>query len=388
MPHLMIGCLHDATSDNVDQVKDFIRNHGGRTLDDLEDGTIFGQVHDGAEVPEQLTNRLRDHDYVDDLLRIVPVTYTSSSNDETMTVYEPEDSLSFERRRLLEHLGLSATQDEQPSNSTYTKMTYIFIESAPSSPRGAKCRLPGCERTIEPGSLRLALHPGMDQGWWRNNTTFLYHIECFERIADFTQLAFIQRVLPVTRNTWKYRNLNVGGILDGNYFVSAGVERLIQEWREVHAMWAAKRDDCYDETQDVLPANLDALLYQSGSAVNQEPKKPGRMKEYEYLLLRTMLAPNESDGPEDPSEWNLFSEYIDSAAEALDNPHDLSTMLQRWQTDVLNLCILKKLAKEDESELDDSQVETKHALGEKPMRALRRLSGIPMVDTHTAFWGI
>lgn len=163
----------------------------------------------------------------------------------------------------------------------------------------------------------------------------LYHIECFEEIADFSKVEFLGRLQPLTRNTVKYRNLNIGSVLDGNYLVSGGVERLVLEWKVTHGKWADKRDGLYDESRR-LPADFDSLLRQAGSAVYQCSKIPDGMDRIKYYNLITTLAPNESDGQDDTSEWNLFSEYLDPAVEALDNPHDLSAMLRRWQTDVVS----------------------------------------------------
>ncbi|KAJ5467321.1 hypothetical protein N7475_005073 [Penicillium sp. IBT 31633x] len=99
---------------------------------------------------------------------------------------------------------------------------------------------------------------------------------------------------------------------------------------------------------------------------------------FEYYNLITTLAPNESEGPDDKSEWNLFKEYLDSSAQALNRPHDLSSMLRRWQNDVC-------LASEEEDRLNEVQLKARHALEEKAIRALKRLSGIPMPNMQSSF---
>jgi len=52
--------------------------------------------------------------------------------------------------------------------------------------------------------------------------------------------------------------------------------------------------------------------------------------------LLVTLAPYESNGPDDTEEWNLFDTYLDSTVKAFNDPHDLSTMLQRWHEDVVS----------------------------------------------------
>lgn len=75
----------------------------------------------------------------------------------------------------------------------------------------------------------------------------LYHIEFFEKIADFSRVEFLGRIQPLTRKTWRLRDAKIGSILDGNYLVSSGVERLVLEWKVTRGKWADKRDGMYDE---------------------------------------------------------------------------------------------------------------------------------------------
>jgi hypothetical protein len=44
-----------------------------------------------------------------------------------------------------------------------------------------------------------------------------------------------------TRFTFKFRSVNVRGILDGNYLVTGGVEGLVLECKVSHEKWADKR---------------------------------------------------------------------------------------------------------------------------------------------------
>lgn len=164
-----------------------------------------------------------------------------------------------------------------------------------------------------------------------------YHIRCFEKIADFSKAEFLDRIQPLTRSTWNFRGLKTGSVLDGNYLVPGGVERLVLEWKGTRGRWIDKRDGVYDESEYRLPADFDALLRKAGSAEYQKPTNPQWINAFEYHNLLFNLAPFESDGRGDVKEWNLFATYLDRAAEALDNQHDLSTMLQRWQNDAVSL---------------------------------------------------
>ncbi|KAJ5185673.1 hypothetical protein N7491_006457 [Penicillium cf. griseofulvum] len=366
MPYYLVKCYEGVPSENVNQIKEFVRGNGGEIQQDFESFNGFS-----AEFSEDLMARLKSHEDVESVEIDLFAPYQSPSSEEAPASPTLEDVVSLEKMRLIRHIDLETTRSREPS--------LFFIESAPNSTRGAKCRLPGCDRMIQPGDLRFAMYPGMDQGPWGRSNASLYHIVCFEKIADFSRVEFLDRLQPLTRNTFRYRGVKVGGILDGNYLVSGGVERLVLEWKVTHGKWADERDGLYDESEDRLPADFDSLLRQAGSAVYQGSKPPDGMDQFEYCNLLTTLAPNESEGPDDKSEWNLFKEYLDSSAQALNSPHDLSSMLQRWQNDVY-------LARVEEDRLNEVQLKAKHALGEKAIRALERLSSILMPNIQSSFF--
>jgi hypothetical protein len=116
--------------------------------------------------------------------------------------------------------------------------------------------------------------------------------------------------------------VNVGGFLDGNYLVSGGVERLVLSARKVILWkWADKCDGLYDESQENLPCRFRLSATPSRIRCLSGSKIPNGMDQFEYYNLIPTLAPNESEGPHDKSEWNLFNEYPDSTAQALDNPN-------------------------------------------------------------------
>lgn len=85
------------------------------------------------------------------------------------------------------------------------------------------------------------------------------------------------------------------------------------------------------------PAFKDLLL-KSGSS-KYEPKQTPWTTRFEYELLTSILAPIESDGPEDSEEFNLFEEYLtvsDDHEEDLSNRCSLSNMLEAWRIDVVS----------------------------------------------------
>jgi hypothetical protein len=82
-----------------------------------------------------------------------------------------------------------------------------------------------------------------------------------------------------------------------------------------------------------------ASLHKAGSAKYKPGAQPEGLNDYEYRNLLSNLAPYESDGAGDTDKWNLFAKCLNPTAEALDDPHDLSMMLQCWN-DVVSLPVL------------------------------------------------
>jgi hypothetical protein len=101
--------------------------------------------------------------------------------------------------------------------------------------------------------------------------------------------------------------------------------------------WIDKRDGVCDESEKEKRVHADflALLRNAGSSKYKQLVKPAGLPLDEYNNLLVTLAPYESDGPDDTEEWNLFDTYLDSTVKAFNNPHALSTMLQRWHDDVV-----------------------------------------------------
>lgn len=155
-----------------------------------------------------------------------------------------------------------------------------------------------------------------------------YHIECFEKIADFSQSDFNKRVLPVTRRHFSVRGLKGNQILDGNYLCDGGAERLILEWKSARGSVLDARDGVAEaEDDEPLSPEFNNLLRKAGSAGFKGESVEG-MTSFEHILLSIDLAPWESDGPEDEAEWNLFHQYLVTGN--AEDRHTLSTTLNKW----------------------------------------------------------
>jgi hypothetical protein len=91
--------------------------------------------------------QLKSHEEIDVELDVLVANQSSSIEDASA---DPvlDDIVSLEKRRLIRHLGLESTPERQPSDAAYIVQSLLFIEFAPNSTRGAKCRLPDCDRTI------------------------------------------------------------------------------------------------------------------------------------------------------------------------------------------------------------------------------------------------
>jgi hypothetical protein len=164
---------------------------------------------------------------------------------------------------------------------------------------------------------------------WHTCLLDFYHVSCFEKIADFTQRDFNIRLEIVFRNTIPLRGLKTMSILDGEYLLDGGAERLVLEWKVRRGKKIDDRDGV-DQGEAMAPA-FDRLLRRAGSSTYQYEAVPG-MSQHEDFLLRYRLAPIESAGEGDTQEWNLFDEFIDDEEneEGLLDRHSLSKMLDLW----------------------------------------------------------
>ena len=155
---------------------------------------------------------------------------------------------------------------------------------------------------------------------------------CFENIADLSDADFLDRISPVTRATYRIRNLQANNILDGNYLCDGAVERLVLEWKVQRGKWI---DEQKGEDQEPMDPAFNNLLQKAGSSsyVPVTRQSISGMDIHEYHLLSDTLAPFESDGQDDKEEWNLFETYLNDDKASLEDRHDLSNMLLAWKVD-------------------------------------------------------
>ncbi|OJJ07451.1 hypothetical protein ASPVEDRAFT_46756 [Aspergillus versicolor CBS 583.65] len=287
---------------------------------------------------------------------IVELTENTDSVSDS-TAVQPVDPLDSERARLRAHLGLDSPAPQiQP---------LFFIEQAPNTTSNlpVQCSLPGCTAGIEPNSLRLALNPGMSGDIWFRSSSDYYHIPCFERLADFTQSCYLDRIVPLTRNTFKLRGLKISSVSDGSYLLTGGAERLILEWKITRGMEIDKRDGVYDEAFYRLDPDVNDLLYKAGSSGFWPTGRPGGLDVFEYYTLARTVAVNECSREE---EWNLFEQFLgQNKREGVWGRHDLSAMLGKWQ-EAVNLALQESKHGQDMDGLSATAV-----------KAIRRLSTVP-----------
>ncbi|CAH0025066.1 unnamed protein product [Clonostachys rhizophaga] len=224
---------------------------------------------------------------------------------------------------------------------------------------------------IESDAYRVAVDPGMWNYWGKAD---FYHVECFEKLADLTKEKYLDRLKPLSRNNFAQRNANKSTMMSGFYLLDAGAERLILQWIFVMRKLIAKRDGT-DGPKSMVPI-LHDLWYKSGSAKFTNAERPEGMSQYEFRELQTTLAPVESDGPEDDNEWNLFDRFMkiqENGDKCEEGKTTLGTMLRSWR-------VCWKVINADEEALKEAGKKCKEELGEKYIRAVKRLSEIPMPD--------
>ncbi|KFZ07678.1 hypothetical protein V502_09824 [Pseudogymnoascus sp. VKM F-4520 (FW-2644)] len=304
----------------------------------------------------------------------------SSSNGHQATVpseaNEENEHIIQATKSLRRHIGLAEDPTEKSTATPSSVEPLFWVEVAPPSTRGAKCRLGCCPANIMPREYRIAVNPGY-HSFYGNQSSDYYHVGCFEKIADFSQADFLDRVQPLNRNMWPFRNLKSSSMLDGNYLLDAGAERLTIAWKLAVGKLINERDGV--ETKDDSSSALRDLLSMAGSS-KYVPQEVPDVETFERRLLSSTLAPNESDGPEDIEEWNLFDEYLvvrDDDQESLKNRHTLGMTLFLWKDHVV-LATSNNLTDRDKERKEEE-------LTPKAIRAIERLAVTPMPDIQGAF---
>ncbi|KAL4902115.1 hypothetical protein BDW74DRAFT_67148 [Aspergillus multicolor] len=292
-------------------------------------------------------------------VEIVEITQESDHDDSSSSpdlAIDP-NVLETERSRLRQHLGLDSAHPPQTQ-------PLFFVERAPdTNTASVSCNLPGCTAAIDPGSLRLALNPGMGGEVWFRSSSDYYHVSCFEHLADFTQSAYLNRLVPLTRNTFKLRGLKPSSVSDGSYLLPGGAERLILEWKVRRGIEIDKRDRVFDPSYYEMDPGVRALLYEAGSRGYWPDGRPTGLDMFEYYTLAKTVAVNEvGKGNEG---WNLFDAFLDDKSKS--GRHDLSETLERWDRGMEFALRAEKTTREEQ-----------HALSATAIKAIKRLSTIPV----------
>ncbi|ROW00741.1 hypothetical protein VMCG_06464 [Cytospora schulzeri] len=287
-----------------------------------------------------------------------------------------EDLLAAERGRLREHMGLPRTPGD-PAPQPPRNIAAFFIEKAPGQ---ARCRLPTCLEPIPLGDYRLALAPSMNSTNWhrgRLGSVDYYHIRCFEEIADFSDSTFLDRLYPVTRNTYPLKGT---GTLTGGHLLDAGAESLVTAWSISRDRLIDERDGVQREVDQTSKDYVDLIL--KAGTPGFRPPRPDDMTSHEYSCRINRLAPIESDGHDDTEPWSLHEEYLDDSPESLDNKHDLSEMLELWR---IHRRILYSGDETPEMQVLVQKLEDQ--LGPKGLRAIERMSVVLMPDLQAMHFG-
>ncbi|KAK7956358.1 uncharacterized protein PG986_005580 [Apiospora aurea] len=301
-----------------------------------------------------------------------PVDQRKRSGNGDLEEREPK------RSRKTESSGESQPSDQAAIESMRSKLlkhsqknnALFYIESPASS--NSKCRFDGCQSNIREEGFRVAVVKE------NCRSPLYYHVDCFEKIADFSKTEYVNRLQPMDRGEWHSRlqrmahdpstQLRFGamGLMDGNTCLDSGASILIYHWIRSMRSLIARRNG--DPEEHIDPHLLD-ILYKSGSS-SFKPTKPDGMDDSRYDRLIHNFAPIESDGVDDKKEWNLFEQYVPCKFEDfedLNRTDSLSSMLAAWSLD-------KVLVLYSPDRLTDEGKELREAIGEKGTRAIKRLT--------------
>jgi hypothetical protein len=189
--------------------------------------------------------------------------------------------------------------------------------------------------------------------------TALFHVKCFESIADFSNLDILIRFEPLTRHNCSLRKIGYRSIVNG------GAERLVEEWkRQIWNLHVPQVTSDLEQKLKDSPAFRD-MYFHAGSKGYVSSGMPDWLSPLEAALMTTRLRPIESD-PRDKDEgegrvakevvesgswgkkaesnqigdgisdeWSLFRTYV-SVQEGAEARTSLSRMLEAWKQDVVS----------------------------------------------------
>ena len=153
-------------------------------------------------------------------------------------------------------------------------------------------------------------------------------------IADLNDPSFFERIIPLTRNTFTYRYIHYEEVAAGRYVCDGGAERLVQEWR--YKKWEMNQHSKGIPQERRLQDPMEYIAYNAGSNRFVYREVPG-INMWEVNSYVRPLAPNESDGPDDRNEWNLFESFlypkpkVKSEQGYYADRHCLSKVLREWR---------------------------------------------------------
>lgn len=205
---------------------------------------------------------------------------------------------------------------------------------------------------------------------------------------DFSEAAYLDRLVPVTRNTILMRRVvpswEALESCGTRHFLDGGAERLVLKWKSLMQLLIEKNGGTHIGAKPT--PEMEDLLHKSGSALYEPDEaqfKEDTLPGHELKTLSEDLAPVQNDRPDTYKEWNLFDEYIDrDLIDNLDNlkqPHILSSILDKWAHH-------KHLATADDLPAIKDRAE-KSVLGDLAVRAITRLARFPPIAPQDEWSG-
>jgi len=307
---------------------------GVRLLTTHYHGSLFRDIHSAFNIFEVAPSRTPpDRDIHDSTYPIMEEEIDSQIDDE----------IDLQATALYAHLLPDKPGKVKPR---------FFVECIRRSGSIAFCKLASCEGEIEASNYRIAVAPPVGTKTTNynrnagksqtnnqnlqnraivteknhvNSSLDLYHVRCFEKIADLSKPDNLRRIEPVTRFNARLRFVQeaLPG-QDQNFLCDGAVEVLINAWKDQRARWIHQREG--QEIESIV--DDDIVQHNAGSPeLSASGASPG-MTEQDYSLL---LDPYESDGPDDIQEWNLFDTFLIAKEASLDDRRDLSRMLKKWE---------------------------------------------------------
>ncbi|KUJ15971.1 uncharacterized protein LY89DRAFT_719640 [Mollisia scopiformis] len=234
-------------------------------------------------------------------------------NPQLSNVELPQDArrqtIEQARTALRQHIGL---EPGRTRTSTVAQVGFwLKLSHTPSL-----CRLDCDTPTIASKTYRISVRPGMPNMARFRGTTHVsfYHVHCFEKIADFSQTHYLDRLRPVTRQyptSSSHSSIPPDAISAGRHVLDAGAQLLFEFWKSIICS-AIQRNGHEQPGVGVInwPAFMDEVDWCNSR------------KHVDTLSYR-----------HDSSAWNFFNEFL-----ALPTPDpfgpgfctSLSTSLQRW----------------------------------------------------------